>query len=173
MNVNNWKSGASGVPAGSSPYPGWRPVHAGVFDGRVWFRYDSTGVRPIVSITEGPVVALLQSDHPGWMVIAAETDRRSTARVDVEGVGSFVSAVPRTGMKSGSRPEAADGVPVPLCAADGRDTALTPWMPFRSAPEYGSGKTVTFAYTGDARQSRAGRFRFSRREQARDCAACR
>jgi hypothetical protein len=158
MNVNNWSGGGVlGYRLDLLRIRDGRPVHAGLFDGRVWFRYDSTGARPVVSITEGPIVALLQSDHPEWMVIAAETDRRSGAHVEVEGVGTFVSPVTSTRHEiriTGLTPHTA--YRYRFYAIDGRDTAVTPWMPFRSAPEPGSGTAVTFAYAGDARQSPGG-----------------
>ncbi len=157
-NVNNWTDGGVlGYRLDLLRIRDGRPVQAGLFDGRVWFRYDSTGARPIVSISEGPVVALLQSDHPEWMVIAAETDRHSRAWVDVEGVGAFISPAAGTRHEiriTGLKPFTA--YRYRFCAVERRDTAVTPWMPFRSAPEHGSASEVTFAYAGDARQSPGG-----------------
>jgi len=158
LNVNAWTNGGVlGYRLDLLRIRGGRPVHAGLFDGRVWFRYDGAGARPIVSITEGPVVALLQSDHPEWMVIAAETDRPSSARVEVEGIGLFASPVSATRHElhvSGLKPSTA--YRYRFLAIDGRDSAVTPWIAFRSAPHRGSGASVTFAYAGDARQSSGG-----------------
>jgi hypothetical protein len=158
LNVNRWTSGGVlGYRLDLLRSREGRPAHAGWFDGRVWFRYDAAGARPMVSITEGPVVALLQSDHPEWMVIAAETDRRSGARVEVEGVGTFTSSVSETRHEirvAGLKPNTA--YRYRFFVVDGRDTAVTPWLTFRSARVSGSGTAVTFAYAGDARGSSGG-----------------
>jgi hypothetical protein len=157
MNANNWTdAGVLAYRLDLVQMKGTKPVLAGYFDSRVWFRVSPGGIRPIVSIIEGPTVGLIVSDHPDWIVIAGETDRPSSASVEVEGHGKFESTSP------GLRHEIVIKRLTPshkyryrFLAVSGGDTAATPWIGFRTAPGKGN-VPVCFAYGGDARAAAGG-----------------
>jgi hypothetical protein len=133
-----------------------RTVHAGVFDSHVYFQKRGNVFAPIVSITEGPSVALIESSHPEWIVISFETDLPSTGRIEVEGIGLFADPmVVRRHEIRVERLKANKAYTYRVLANAGADTASTPWLVFRSAPRKGQGDIV-FAYAGDARQSTGG-----------------
>jgi hypothetical protein len=157
MNANNWSdAGALGYRLDLAQMKGGKPVLTGYFDSRVWFRSTSSGIRPIVSIVEGPTVGLIVSDHPDWMVIAGETDRPSRAAVEIEHHGRFESTA--LGLRHeitvrGLNPS--QEYRYRFHAMSESDTASTPWIGFRTAPEKGD-FPVRFAYAGDARGAAGG-----------------
>jgi hypothetical protein len=156
-NANGWTdAGVLGYRLDLVQLKGAKPVSAGYFDSRVWVRVTPGGIRPIVSIVEGPSVGLIVSDHPDWIIIAGETDRLATAGVEIEGVGSY------PGGAAGLRHEIkVTGLKPSLSyryrffASTAGDTAATPWIGFRTAPPKGD-FPVRFAYAGDARAAAGG-----------------
>jgi hypothetical protein len=111
---------------------------------------------PIVSITEGPSVALIESSHPEWMVVSFETDLPSLGSIEVEGIGRFADqAVSRRHEIRIERLKANSKYRYRAMAIAGADTAATPWLRFSSAPRKGQ-TDIVFAYAGDSRQSTGG-----------------
>ena len=157
MNANNWQdAGVLGYRLDLIQMKGNKPALTGYFDSRVWFRSTTAGIRPIVSIVEGPTVGLIVSDHPDWMVIAGETDRPSRASVEVEGHGRFESnslALRHEITINGLKPS--QEYRYRFHAVSEGDTASTPWIGFRTAPGKGD-FPVRFAYGGDARAAAGG-----------------
>jgi hypothetical protein len=156
-NANGWvNSGILGYRLEITTMKSGRPVNAGIFDSRVYFRLKDSLFHPIVSIIEPPMVALIQSDHPEWMVVSFTADRPCQGLVEVEKLGLFVgdAAAERHEIRvSGLRP--ATGYRYRAFAVAGDDTAFTPWFRFTSAPVKGEG-SVVFAYAGDGRASAGG-----------------
>lgn len=133
-----------------------RPVTAGVFDSRVHCLRKGDRFVPIVSIFEGPMVGVIQSDHPDWVAIGYGTDRPSVGGIELRGGKTFWSdslGEQHEIRVIGLRP-ATTYFYRAVAVADG-DTASTPWLRFTSAPRKGEGKVV-FAYAGDGRAASGG-----------------
>ncbi len=156
-NANGWRnSGILGYRLELTKMRGGKPAGAGTFDSRVYFRKEDSVFVPIVSITEPPMVGLVESDHPEWMVIAFTADRPSRGAIEVERVGKFADdgLVERHEIQvRGLHPSTE--YRYRALAVDGADTAVTPWLRFMTAPRKGEGSVVC-AYAGDGRAATGG-----------------
>lgn len=131
-----------------------RPL--GFYDSRVRFKQKNGQFKKALTITEGPIINLVNSNHPDWIIISFETDKPSLASVDVSGIGRFSSGF------SSSRHEIKIENLLPsreyryqIVAAHRSDTLKSPLFRFRSAPKLGE-SPVIFAYAGDARAAPGG-----------------
>ncbi|MFZ0391872.1 MAG: metallophosphoesterase family protein [Calditrichia bacterium] len=152
-NVNRWKN--SGVAAYRLDL--WenrngeiRPLE--FHDAAVNFRLQDGWFSKCLTLTEGPIVNLVSSDHPEWLIISLETDHKSGVRIEVDGLGSFPGdsvAIRHEIQVTGLKPETEYIYHVIATDSSG-DTLRSPAFSFRSAPLAGKGQLV-FAYTGDGR----------------------
>lgn len=156
-NANGWvNSGILGYRMELTKMRGGRPVYAGIFDSRVFFRRHDSLFVPIVSITEPPMVGLVESDHPDWMMISFTADRPCRGAIQVENSGFFAddNLTERHDVRvRGLRPSTE--YRYRAIAVAGEDSAATPWLRFRTAPPKGEG-SVLFAYAGDGRAASGG-----------------
>jgi hypothetical protein len=110
----------------------------------------------VVSIVQPPMLGCVMSENPGRCVVTFSADRPAEGAVDVDGVGRFAGSGQMTRHEievRGLRPDAE--YRYRAVAIVGGDTAMTPWLTFRSAPAKGKG-SVVFAYAGDGRASTGG-----------------
>lgn len=156
-NVNGWTN--QGVAAYRLEL--WRLKHGrvesfGFHDASVHFRRENGTFRKSLSLTEGPIVNLITSDHPDWLVISFETDLPSQAWVQVPQAGRFSD-----GRKTirheirirRLRPNS--DYTYRIIATHQTDSLVSPYFPFQTAPPAGA-VPVTFAYTGDGRAGMGG-----------------
>ncbi len=156
-NANGWTdAGVLGYRLDLVQSKGSTPVNAGYFDSRVWIRLTPKGIRPILSIVEGPTVGLIVSDHPDWIVIAGETDRPAYASVEIEGIGRYRGgpAALRHEIKVNGL-KASQSYRYRFFVWSESDTATTPWIGFHTAPPKGD-YPICFSYAGDARAAAGG-----------------
>jgi hypothetical protein len=156
-NANGWVDrGVVGYRLELTRTKNARPVQLGIFDSRVHFKKRGSQFVPTVTILEPPMVGLVCSDHPDWMVFNFITDRPATGKIQIEGGRVYGKEE-----KSERFEIRVDGLkPSSLyryraLAIEGNDTAITPWLRFRTAPLKGDG-TVVFVYAGDGRASAGG-----------------
>ncbi len=126
-------------------------TYYGFHDSAVRFLYHDQQFKKGLTITEGPIVNLITSDHPDWIVISLETDIPSEAWIQVSGLGQFTDnkkSIRHEIKVQGLLPHTSYSYRV-LCANE-TDTLRTPEFSFHSAPKSGS-SPVIFAYTGDSR----------------------
>lgn len=132
------------------------PRRLGLRDGRLHIMERHGDVEPMLSIVEGPMVGLVQSDHPEWCVLAIETDENSLAIAEVKGLGRFESATAARRHELRIEGLEADrSYRYRILAHAGADTAVTPWLSLKSAPRAGEGE-VLMAFGGDSRGSYGG-----------------
>ena len=157
INANGWTDrGTAGYRLDLLRLRNGQPRHAGLYDSRVAFKRSDSLFFPVVTIMESPMIGLVQSEHPDWVMVAFGADRVCRAVVEVQGIGSFVSdresekhEVRISGLKPSQRYR------YRALAIEGTDTTATSWFTFRAAPLKGGG-SVVFAYTGDSRSSSGG-----------------
>jgi hypothetical protein len=157
INANGWTDrGTSGYRLDLLRLRNGQPRHAGLYDSKVSFKKKDSLFVPVVTIIESPMIGLVQSEHPDWVVISFGADRACRGVVEVQGVGSFV------GPAESERHEVRVQGLTPArtyryraLAVEGTDTSATSWFSFRTAPSKGAG-SVVFAYTGDSRTSSGG-----------------
>jgi hypothetical protein len=78
-NANGWVDrGVLGYRLELTRTKNAKPVQLGIFDSRVHFKKQGNHFVPTVTILEPPMVGLVCSDHPDWMVINFITDRPAT-----------------------------------------------------------------------------------------------
>ncbi len=156
-NANGWVDrGILGYRMEITNMRGGKPAFSGIFDSRVFFQRRDSLFVPIVSIMEPPMVGLIESDHPSWMIVSFTADRPCRGLIEVEKGGVFrdENLSERHDIRVGGlRPSA--GYRYRAIAVDGPDTAATPWLHFRTAPPKGEG-SVLFAYAGDGRAASGG-----------------
>lgn len=128
----------------------------GFHDASVRFRYENGHFRRGISLTDGPQINRVSSDHPDWLVVAFETDQATRGWVEIESGRFFPSnaagrnhEIKISGLKPATR------YAYRVCAATKEDTLCTPWFNFYSAPAK-SQKQVVFGYTGDGRAGDGG-----------------
>ncbi len=158
QNVNRWKD--QGVMAYRLSL--WRRTETGVkplgmYDACVRFkRLENGEFQKGLTITEGPIVNLLTSDHPDWLVISLETDRPSRVRIRLSDGQEFTDGIQAIRHEVNIRNLQPDReYRYQVVAFVEKDTLITPEFPFRSAPPKGKGEVV-FAYTGDGRSGYGG-----------------
>ncbi len=157
QNVNRWTD--QGVMAYRLNL--WRRTPDGVeplgmYDACVRFKRKGREFLKGLTITEGPIVNLVTSDHPDWMVISLETDRPSRVQIHLSDGREFsdgARAIRHEVKIEGLQPNREYRYRVVALTAD--DTLTTPEFPFRSAPPKGAPEVV-FAYTGDGRSGYGG-----------------
>lgn len=156
-NANKWiDRGVVGYRLEILKNQGGKPVHAGIYDSRVHFQKRDSLFHPVVSITSPPMVALVCSDHPDWIIVTFTADRASGGIIEVENLGRFTD-----GSKSERHEIRLSGLAASrsyryrAIAVSGTDTAATPWLTLRTAPRKGEGDVV-FAYAGDGRAASGG-----------------
>ncbi len=142
--LNLWRKTTKGV----------RPL--GLYDSCVRFIKKGDGFEKALTLTEGPIVNLITSDHPDWLVISLETDIPSRAEIELKGASTF------TDRKEAIRHEIRLQNLLPdteyryrVIAWREGDTLRSPYFSFRTAPRPGS-SPVVFAYTGDGRAGQGG-----------------
>jgi Calcineurin-like phosphoesterase len=156
-NANGWVDrGVVGYRLELTRTKNAKPVQLGIFDSRVHFKKHGKKFVPMVTILEPPMVGLICSDHPDWMVINFSTDRPATGKIQVEGgrvygkeEKSETFEIRLDGLKPSS------SYRYRALAIEGPDTAVTPWLHFHTAPFKGD-ETVVFAYAGDGRAAAGG-----------------
>ncbi|MGE5314833.1 MAG: metallophosphoesterase family protein [Acidobacteriota bacterium] len=156
-NVNHWtNAGTFGFRLELVRMKDGAPVTVGMYDGRVDFKKTESGFVSPLTITEGPIVGCIQSDHPDWMLMSFETDRPSHGEIEIEEIGVYpdLATARRHEIKIGHL-DPSHTYRYRATAIVGTDSVTTPWMTFKSAPPKGKGKIV-FAYTGDGRASTGG-----------------
>ncbi len=149
INANGWTDrGTAGYRLDLLRLRNGQPRHAGLYDSRVTFKKRDSLFVPVVTIIESPMIGLVQSEHPDWVVVSFGADRVCRAVVEVQGVASFVSPV-----ESERHEVRIDGLKPSqkyryrVVAIEGTDTSATSWFTFHTAPAKGAG-LVVFAYTG-------------------------
>ncbi|HLP17049.1 MAG TPA: metallophosphoesterase [Bacteroidota bacterium] len=156
-NVNHWStSGAIGFRFELLRVSHGVPMTLGMYDGRVDFKKTPAGYSCPLTITEGPIVGCIQSDHPNRMTIAFETDRPSTGQIEVKELGVY--ADPAEGTRHEITIDKLSHSHLyhyRAIAINQTDSVVTPWMIVRSAPPKGKGRVV-FAYSGDSRATTGG-----------------
>ena len=133
-----------------------KPVHLGLFDSRVHFQRKEDRFVPTVSIIQPPMVGLICSDHPDWILFSFSTDRPAKGAIEVKGAGRFNAEILAERFEIRiDRLKPSRTYEYRAIAVDGPDTAFTPWLKFNTAPPKGEG-SVVFAYAGDGRASSGG-----------------
>ncbi|GAB4370229.1 MAG: hypothetical protein Kow0042_12350 [Calditrichia bacterium] len=142
--LNLWKQDNSGV------YP------LGFYDSNVRFKLVEGVFEKRLTLTEGPIVHVVTSDHPEWLIISFETDIPSRGWIEIPGLGNFFSSAEKIRHEirvSGLQP--ASEYRYRVWAAAGSDTLRSPYFSFRAAPPKGE-LPVVFAYAGDGRAGLGG-----------------
>lgn len=128
----------------------------GFFDSNVHFRYKEKHFQKSLTLTEGPFVNLITSDHPDWLVVSLETDQSSQAWIDVPGLGLFTDGENKIrheirvkNLKAGYHYQ------YRVIASRSSDTLKSPFFPIHTAPPPGS-EPVIFAFAGDGREGIGG-----------------
>lgn len=156
-NVNHWKDeGVVAYRLNLWKQSGGQFLHMGPYDSAVRFRVVDGQFRKALTITEGPIVNLVTSDHPDWLVISFETDTLSTAWIELKSGARFRDVQSRIRHEirvEGLQPDRLYHYRVVACTAN--DTLRSPYFPVRTAPAMGD-PDVAFAYTGDGRSGYGG-----------------
>ncbi|GAB4341299.1 MAG: hypothetical protein Kow0037_27770 [Calditrichia bacterium] len=156
-NVNNWKDeGIVAYRLNLYQVAGDSARELGFHDASVRFRYVDGHFQRGLSLTDGPQINRVTSDHPDWLVVAFETDQPARGWVEIRNGAAYPSAkIGRTHEVTVSGLKPATRYAYRVCAAAGGDTLRTPWFYFTSAPAKSESKIV-FGYTGDGRAGDGG-----------------
>ncbi len=151
-NVNHWKDeGTVAYRLDLWKNSGGNFRSYGFHDAAVRFLYRNGKFRKALSLTEGPIVNLINSDHPDRLVISFETDRPSRAWIELKEGGLFTDSTETIRHEirvSGLQP--ARNYSYRVAAVHETDTLRSPQFTIRTAPRAGE-SGVVFAYTGDGR----------------------
>jgi 3',5'-cyclic AMP phosphodiesterase CpdA len=128
----------------------------GLSDSNIRFLYRDGIFRKGLTITEGPIVNLITSDHPDWMIISFDTDEPAQASVVLANGGFFRSSQISTHHEIRLEKLQQDrSYKYHLEAICGKDTLKSPIFHFHTAPERGVAD-FNFIYTGDGRAAYGG-----------------
>jgi 3',5'-cyclic AMP phosphodiesterase CpdA len=128
----------------------------GFSDSNVRFLYKNGIFTKGLTITEGPIVSLVTSDHPNWVIISLNTDEPSQAKVILEDgkiyPGSEITTHHEILLDN---LQADQKYKYHIEAIRGEDTLRSPKFHFHTAPEKGA-SAFNFVYTGDGRAAYGG-----------------
>nr|VFJ92492.1 MAG: Calcineurin-like phosphoesterase [Candidatus Kentron sp. H]VFJ93381.1 MAG: Calcineurin-like phosphoesterase [Candidatus Kentron sp. H]VFK00186.1 MAG: Calcineurin-like phosphoesterase [Candidatus Kentron sp. H] len=155
-NANGWPNGQCKEPSHCpSMTIGYRLVtnKGDFYDGRVSFTGKQGSIKPITTITEGPLLNMVRSDDTSGALITFETNAVCSGHIAVDGLGKFSDPaatlrheIEITGLEPNRRYE------YQVSCDDTRSGRYS----FMSAPEKGSDKGIRFAFASDSREGPAG-----------------
>ena len=128
----------------------------GLSDSNIRFLYRDGIFHKGLTITEGPIVNLITSDHPDWMVISFDTDKPAQASVVLKEGRIARSSQTATHHEIHLEKLQSNQIykyHIEAIRAD--DTLKTPILHFNTAPEKGF-SAFNFVYTGDGRAAYGG-----------------
>ena len=156
-NVNHWVSeGVIAYRLNLWKKSGGKFLRLGPYDSAVRFKVVNGQFHKALTLTEGPIVNLVTSDHPDWLVVSFETDTPSVGMVELQEGGVFgdgKQSIRHEVKVEGLQPNRTYHYRV--VAVSGNDTLRSPYFSVQTAPPLGAGQ-IAFAYTGDGRSGYGG-----------------